>query len=344
MASQYTPSRSQGAKPIVVALDTVTNTSGSYTHTTTVTGVKSSMKPVDIEVGDSTVFKDKITETDLDDEITLGCASVEGTSTVSVTLMEQGGIPVQGHDISSAEFDVLDAKIGDLDGLTTTEKGSVVGSINELDSEMTMKNRYIGTVTASTRQECMQAFSNLLNTVYPFSGLASGTVITGAFTWSGNGYCSFTATKTAGDMILQVQIYGKVVTAKANSSTAVVDSFTDLNSEISDYSTGTITRHSDSGTAGTFQSLNCYKVGKIVCIHVRLFGVSISPPSFNLAVLPVGFRPKANLTSICYAVINGNTVPCIATITADGLVKFPYSTSTSWTVTDVTVTATYPTP
>lgn len=117
-----------------------------------------------------------------------------------------------------------------------------------------------------------------------------------------------------------------------------------LSDAIANYETGTITRNSGSGTAGTFQSNTCYKVGKMVCIAIRLFGVSISPINFNLANIPSGFRPKANLTTICYGVINGNVTPFTAVIKTDGVINIPYSSGTSYTLSDITVCCTYPTP
>lgn len=113
-------------------LDTVTNTSGAYSHTTSFSDVTADMKPFKIELGDTSVFRDIVSVTCSDGEITLTCADVVGTSTVYVTVMKMasGTVPA----VSSAEFDVLASRIGTLANLSTTAKENTVAAINELDS------------------------------------------------------------------------------------------------------------------------------------------------------------------------------------------------------------------
>ena len=137
-----------GTKPVVVSLDTVTNTSGSYTHTTTIANVTASMKPIQIEVGNPDAFRDAITVSCTDGYVTLSCSDVVGTSTITVTLMEQGSIPASGQTVTSSEFDILNARIGALNTLTTTEKGSAVGAINEVKTKSPNTNS-TGTITQS---------------------------------------------------------------------------------------------------------------------------------------------------------------------------------------------------
>ena len=94
------------------------------------------------------------------------------------------------RDVSvlTANFETLDSTIGAL-----PSGKNLQGQIEEIISK---KNIYLGTVTASTRAECMQEFSDLLNSTFAFSSLSRGTVISGAFTWQGIAYCAFTATRT----------------------------------------------------------------------------------------------------------------------------------------------------
>lgn len=106
-------------KPITISLDDVTNTSGSYTHTTNVATsgiITEGMKPIQIEVGNPAAFRDKITVTVGNDEITLSCPEVSGTSTVSVTLMrtqQASSSGVEPTHVTSEEFDILANRITD---------------------------------------------------------------------------------------------------------------------------------------------------------------------------------------------------------------------------------------
>ena len=97
----------EGARVYVADLDDVTNTSGSYTHTTTVNGVTSDLKAVQIECSHPEIFKDHINILTATDSITLTCDSVEGTSTVRVSLLVIGN----ANPLSSAEYAALDARI-----------------------------------------------------------------------------------------------------------------------------------------------------------------------------------------------------------------------------------------
>ena len=130
-----------GSKPITIALDTVTNVSGSYTHTTASEYAVANMKPIQIEVSDPDVFKDSITVTVTDGYVTLSCSSVAGTSDVSVVVMKQLD-PNEGDPpaVTSTEFDILANRIGTLGNLTTTEKANTVAAINELDADITSLN------------------------------------------------------------------------------------------------------------------------------------------------------------------------------------------------------------
>lgn len=114
-----------GGKLVVFDLDTVTNTSGSYSHTTTISGALAEMKPVKLELSNPGAFLDTITVTPADGSITLSCNSVAGTSTVKVSLM----LAASASEITSAEFDILAGRIddindtiADLSEFSTTEK------------------------------------------------------------------------------------------------------------------------------------------------------------------------------------------------------------------------------
>ena len=121
-----------GSRVYVVTLDAVTNTSGSYTHTTTVTGMTSDLKAVAIECSDPTIFHDAVTITTATDSVTLTCSDVAGSSTVKVSFLAVGN----ANPLSSTEYAALDARIGDLSDLTTTDKTSVVDAVNEVNNDL----------------------------------------------------------------------------------------------------------------------------------------------------------------------------------------------------------------
>ena len=135
-----------GAKLVVFDLDTVTNVSGSYTHTTTVSGAAADMKAVMVELGNSDAFLDIIDITMADGSVTLSCDSVEGTSTVKISCMYVAG----ANTLTSSEFDTLAGRIGTLGNLTTTAKGSTVAAINELDSDIGSLSDQMGNLIKRT--------------------------------------------------------------------------------------------------------------------------------------------------------------------------------------------------
>jgi hypothetical protein len=129
-------------KPITITLDTVTNTSGSYTHTTTNGNVTEDMKPIQIQYGIPQTFLAPVEVTTGDGFVTLTCSSVSGTSTVSVTMVHTQ--PVDGGQsihpaVTSTEFDILADRIGAISTLTTTNKSNTVGAINEVNTAMANK-------------------------------------------------------------------------------------------------------------------------------------------------------------------------------------------------------------
>lgn len=113
-------------------LDNVLNTSGVYSHTTTLADVTSDMKPIKIELGTPSAFNDRISVTCNDGSITLTCDDVAGSSTVKVTVLKQANT---SGTVTSDEFDTLAGRIGTLSSLTTTEKTSTVAAINSLNNK-----------------------------------------------------------------------------------------------------------------------------------------------------------------------------------------------------------------
>lgn len=122
----------EGGKLVVFDLDTVTNSGGSYTHTTTLANVTHDMKAVLIETDDPTVFGASVHVSTADGSITLSCDEVNGTAEVTVSCM----FVANADPLTSSEFDVLSNRIGSLSTLTTTDKSSVVGAINELNASI----------------------------------------------------------------------------------------------------------------------------------------------------------------------------------------------------------------
>lgn len=95
------------SKLVVFNLDTVTNTSGPYSHTTQIAAASHDMQALVINVADPSVFKSAISITPIDGGITLECDSVEGTSAVSVSCM----FIANANKFTSNEFDILANRI-----------------------------------------------------------------------------------------------------------------------------------------------------------------------------------------------------------------------------------------
>jgi len=201
-----------GGKLIVKDLDTVTNTSGSYTHSTSLSDVTSEMKAVMIELGNPSAFRDAISITTANGSITLACNSVAGTSTVKVSLMFVAGADA----ITSSEFDVLAGRIGDLSSLTTTAKTSAVAAINELDSDIGTLNSNISAVTGDKKIHQTTAASHQFtvpdNSFNLFLFASSG----GSRTYIASVY------KATGDITLNEIIKGNNVTASTSGSTLTI--------------------------------------------------------------------------------------------------------------------------
>ena len=128
-----------GSRPIAYQLDTVTGTGGSYMHTTTDLPVTATMKATGIEVSDTTVFGGQITVTVNDGSITLSCPEVNGTSSVTVSVMQAGDAASGGQTVTSEEFDILSNRIGTMSALTTQTKTTVVGAVNEINQNVNNK-------------------------------------------------------------------------------------------------------------------------------------------------------------------------------------------------------------
>ena len=126
-----------GAK-LVNATVTVTNTSGSYSNTFLDERIATSMKPYQIEVGDPSIFNDKISITTGDGSFTIACNSVSGSTSVIVGFLKIADDPTE---VTSTEFDVLNNRIGDLDSLSTTAKTNAVAAIKQLATAETHLDR-----------------------------------------------------------------------------------------------------------------------------------------------------------------------------------------------------------
>ena len=120
-----------GAKSFTFVLDDVENVSGAYLHTTTLSAVTATMKPIALEVGTPSVFGDFITVTCDTGAIALSCPSVSGSSTVRVIVEETAQSPYEMF-LTSEEYATLIGKIGTLANLETETKTDVVAAINEL--------------------------------------------------------------------------------------------------------------------------------------------------------------------------------------------------------------------
>ncbi len=109
------------------------------------------MKCIGLEVGNPAAFGDMPTITAGNDEITLSCSSVSGTSTVKVTMMRTTQATSSGimpTAVTSEEFDILANRIGDIDDLTTTANTDVVAAVNELKTSSDDHNTAIGSMSS----------------------------------------------------------------------------------------------------------------------------------------------------------------------------------------------------
>ena len=131
----------EGSKLVVFDLDTVTNSGGSYTHTTVLADVTHDMKAVMIECDNPDAFQSLVHVITADGGITLTCDDVDGTSEVTVSCM----FVANADPLTSSEFDILANRIGSLSALTTTDKSDLVSAVNEVVGEIQDVNNNITT-------------------------------------------------------------------------------------------------------------------------------------------------------------------------------------------------------
>ena len=192
-----------GARPYVVALDAVTNTSGSYTHTTSVANIRDDMKPIQLECSNPDAFQDKVSISTGNGSITLTCANVVGTSSVTVTVMESAsaeqGIPGQ---VTSSEFNTLASRIGTLSSLTTANKSDLVSAANELNSKIDNIESPISiSGTGATLYNACSSAMGDFNTIHSFSSMENGKSYNVKMTWTNNDYYSGVLTKYSNTLI-----------------------------------------------------------------------------------------------------------------------------------------------
>lgn len=107
---------------LVETTGTVTNVSGSYTGTFNNADVTADMKAIKIELGTPSVFRDNISVTCNAGSVTVSCSDVVGTSTIKIYTIKSAG---DAQSITSAEFDILDARIQVYENLFTVQNGKV---------------------------------------------------------------------------------------------------------------------------------------------------------------------------------------------------------------------------
>lgn len=161
----------------VVTLDAVTNASGSYTHTTTVSGMTGDLKAVKLECSDPTIFRAPVSIVTGADSVTLTCSNVVGSSTVKASFLSVGN----GNPLSSSEYAALDTRIGQLADLDTTDKTDIVSAINELDAHLSnipkkivTQNSYYTDYTYNTWVSHSVTFSGMTTIENAFVGAISG--------------------------------------------------------------------------------------------------------------------------------------------------------------------------
>lgn len=104
-------------------------------------------------------------------------------------------------------------------------------------------------------------------------------------------------------------------------------------------SSGTIQKNND--VSGTLDMDYCRKIGNIVTVSGRIYGIENDVANGTFFIIPTGFRPKALTRCTGYMNINGvGLVPMLCTIGTSGGVTFSYSNNA--TTTQVAFAGTYP--
>ena len=134
----------EGSRLWVVDLDEVSNTSGSYTHSTTVSGMTTDLKAVAVECSDPTIFRAPVHIVSGSGSVTLTCSDVVGSSTVKASFLVIGN----ANPLDSSEYAALDSRIGSLSNLNTTDRTNVVAAVNSINGKFTQL--YIKTITGTT--------------------------------------------------------------------------------------------------------------------------------------------------------------------------------------------------
>lgn len=95
-----------------------------------------------------------------------------------------------------------------------------------------------------------------------------------------------------------------------------------MNTSLGNVTQGTITRLTTQ--TGTFQQLNCIKIGNFVQVAARAYGMIGSTVTADLSYfqLPAGFRPKESVYVIAFITTQANErITTLARITPNGEVK-----------------------
>jgi hypothetical protein len=135
----------EGSKLVVFDMGTVTNSGGSCTHTTVISGVTHDMKPVMIECDNPDAFQSLIHVTTADGAITLTCDEMNGTSDVTVSCMFVANADL----LTSSEFDILANRIGSLSDLDTTDKSDLVSAVNEVVGDIATINGNLASISGN---------------------------------------------------------------------------------------------------------------------------------------------------------------------------------------------------
>lgn len=139
-----------GAKQILCQL-TVTNTSGSYTHTEQDERITSAMSANRIEIDDPSVFGAKISIVTANGSYTISCAEVSGETDIKISFLK---VVDDQQFITSTEFDTLSNRIGDLDDLGTTDQTSMVNAVNEIVGNVSDNSQAIANLNTNMINSC----------------------------------------------------------------------------------------------------------------------------------------------------------------------------------------------
>ena len=112
--------------------------------------------------------------------------------------------------------------------LTAVSGGGLNALNSKINTEISNKSYYFGTVTGSTISDMCSALYTLINNATSISSKSDGYFVNGEAVWSGTGYMAVKATKTSGFVQLDIVFSGRSIVATVNTSSGTVEKAEEL--------------------------------------------------------------------------------------------------------------------